>query len=45
MAARLNAAGYPDAIVIDENYGRDLRVTRPDGTPIQVNFTNHSLII
>jgi hypothetical protein len=31
--------------VIDENYGHSLRVTGPDGTPIQVNFTDHSLIV
>lgn len=45
MAARLRDAGYPDAMVIDENYGRSLRVTGPDGRPVQVNFSDTSLIM
>lgn len=44
MAARLKGAGYPDAIVIDENFGHSLRVTGPDGTLVQVNFSDRSLI-
>jgi hypothetical protein len=44
MAARLKEAGYPDAIIIDENYGHSLRVTGPDGRPVQVNFSDHTLI-
>jgi hypothetical protein len=43
MAARLKDAGYPDAIVIDENYGHSLRVTGPDGRPVQVNFSDRAL--
>jgi hypothetical protein len=45
MAARLREAGYSDAIVIDEDYGRSLQVTGPDGRPVQVNFSDHSLIV
>jgi len=45
IAARLKAAGYEDAMVIDENYGRSLRVTGPDGTQIYVNFSDRSLIV
>jgi len=44
VAARLKAAGYEDAMVIDENYGRSLRVTGPDGTQIWINFSDRSLI-
>jgi len=44
VAARLKAAGYEDAMVIDENYGRSLRVTGPDGTQIFINFSDRSLI-
>jgi hypothetical protein len=43
MAARLKGAGYPEAVVIDEAFGHSLRVTGPDGTPIQVNFSDRSL--
>ena len=45
VAARLRAAGYEDAMVIDENYGRSLRVTGPDGTQIWINFSDRSLIV
>lgn len=43
LATRLKAAGYPDAVVVDENFGHSLRVTGPDGTPVQVNFSDRSL--
>jgi hypothetical protein len=43
LAARLKAAGYPDAVVVDENFGHSLRVTGPDGTLLQVNFSDRSL--
>ncbi len=35
--SRLQAAGYADAHIIDEAFGRSLRVTDPDGVPVQVN--------
>jgi len=34
---RLVAAGFGDAVVLDESFGRSLRVTDPDGVPVQVN--------
>ncbi|HEX6445790.1 MAG TPA: hypothetical protein VF053_11935 [Streptosporangiales bacterium] len=34
---RLFAAGFTDAHVIDETFGRSLRVTSPDGVVVQVN--------
>jgi hypothetical protein len=43
IAARLAEAGFEDAIVLDENFGKILRVTGPDGTQIQVNFSDRSL--
>ncbi|HEY3503683.1 MAG TPA: hypothetical protein VGN37_12970 [Actinocatenispora sp.] len=33
---RLHGAGHADAHIIDEGYGRSLRVTGPDGAPVQV---------
>jgi hypothetical protein len=33
---RLAAAGFP-AVIIDESFGRSLRVEDPDGTQVQVN--------
>jgi hypothetical protein len=43
VAARLAGAGFPDAVVIDENFGHSLRVTGPDGTKVQINFSDRSL--
>lgn len=34
---RLFAAGFTDAHVIDETFGRSLRVTSPDGVVVRVN--------
>lgn len=43
VVARLHAAGYADAHIIDEAFGRSLRVTDPDGVPLQVNESDPSL--
>jgi len=43
VAESLAAAGFDDAIVLDENYGRILRVTGPDGVRVQINFSDRSL--
>lgn len=43
VAARLHAAGYHDAHIIDESFGRSLWVTDPDGVPVQVNESDPSL--
>ena len=37
VAARLDAAGYAHEQIVDENFGRSLRTTDPDGLPIQIN--------
>jgi catechol 2,3-dioxygenase-like lactoylglutathione lyase family enzyme len=37
VAARLEAAGIDHSGIVDENFGRLLRVTDPDGMVIQVN--------
>jgi hypothetical protein len=43
IAERLRAAGFePDAIV-DENYGRSVRVRDPDGVWVQVNENDRDL--
>lgn len=43
VLARLHAAGYPDAHIIDEAFGRSLRVTDPDGVAVQVNESDPQL--
>lgn len=37
VAGRLHTAGFGDAHIIDESFGRSLRVTDPEGFPIQIN--------
>jgi hypothetical protein len=43
VAERLTAAGFTDAVVLDENFGRVVRVTGPDGSGVQINFPDRSL--
>lgn len=43
VVERLVDAGFADATVLDENFGRIVRVTGPDGTPVQVNIADRSL--
>jgi catechol 2,3-dioxygenase-like lactoylglutathione lyase family enzyme len=43
VAARLTAAGYGPEPILDEAYGRSLRVTDPDGVPVQVNENDRTL--
>jgi hypothetical protein len=43
VAARLDAAGFPHDDIADENFGRLLRTTDPDGLAIQVNEHDASL--
>jgi hypothetical protein len=43
VAARLAEAGFADAVVLDENFGQILRVTGPDGSTVQINFSDRSL--
>lgn len=43
VLARLHAAGYRDAHIIDEAFGRSLRVTDPDGVAVQVNESDPQL--
>lgn len=43
VAARLADAGFADAVVLDENFGKILRVTGPDGSTIQINFSDRTL--
>lgn len=40
---RLFAAGFTDAHIIDETFGRSLRVTGPDGAEVRVNETDPEL--
>lgn len=43
VVRRLRAAGYEPGPIIDEAYGRSLRLTDPDGVLLQVNEHDESL--
>ena len=43
VEARLAAAGFPSEAIVDESYGRSLRVRDPDGVYVQVNENDRSL--
>lgn len=43
IADRLRTAGFLDVQILDENFGRVLRVTGPDGQPVQINFSDRTL--
>lgn len=43
LVVRLHAAGYADAHILDEAFGRSLHVTDPDGVLVQVNQSDPSL--
>jgi catechol 2,3-dioxygenase-like lactoylglutathione lyase family enzyme len=41
---RLRAAGFPpEGTVVDEEWGRSLRVRAPDGTPVQIDERDREL--
>ena len=43
LAARLTAAGFEPQAIVDENFGRSLRVVDPDGVLVQVNEHDREL--
>lgn len=43
VVARLRAAGFPAEPILDENFGRSVRVRDPDGTWVQVNEYDREL--
>ena len=43
MAARLRAAGYAPEPILDESFGRSLRIADPDGVAVQVNENDRAL--
>lgn len=43
VAARVGAAGFEVGPVIDENFGRSLRVRDPDGVWVQINLYDREL--
>ena len=43
VADRLRAAGFPVEAVVDEAFGRSLRVQDPDGVRVQVNEHDREL--
>jgi predicted lactoylglutathione lyase len=43
LAERLSAAGFEPEAIVDENFGRSLRVIDPDGALVQVNENDREL--
>lgn len=43
VAGRLRAAGFEPDPIMDENFGRSLRVRDPDGVRVQINEHDHEL--
>jgi catechol 2,3-dioxygenase-like lactoylglutathione lyase family enzyme len=43
VVARMCAAGYAPEPILDENFGRSVRVTDPDGVPVQLNEFDREL--
>ena len=43
VLARLADAGFPAEPIVDESYGRSLRVRDPDGVCVQVNENDRTL--
>jgi catechol 2,3-dioxygenase-like lactoylglutathione lyase family enzyme len=43
VAARLADAGFPAEPIVDESFGRSLRVRDPDGVYVQVNENDRTL--
>ncbi|PAK93057.1 VOC family protein [Brevibacterium casei] len=43
VAERMRGAGYESGPVIDENYGRSVRVLDPDGVWVQINQYDRDL--
>jgi catechol 2,3-dioxygenase-like lactoylglutathione lyase family enzyme len=43
VASRLTAAGYAPEPILDESFGRSLRVPDPDGVFVQVNESDRTL--
>jgi len=43
VAARLADAGFPTGPIVDESFGRSLRVRDPDGVYVQVNENDRAL--
>jgi catechol 2,3-dioxygenase-like lactoylglutathione lyase family enzyme len=43
VAARLTGAGFPVEPIVDESFGRSLRVLDPDGVYVQVNENDRTL--
>jgi hypothetical protein len=43
IAERLAAAGLDQGSILDENFGRSLRLVDPDGIPVQINENDRAL--
>ena len=45
IAERLAGAGFGAGDILDENFGRSLRVTDPDGIAVQVNENDRAIYV
>jgi hypothetical protein len=43
IAERLSGAGFDSGLILDENFGRSLRLVDPDGIAVQVNEHDSTL--
>lgn len=43
VVERLTTAGFVPGPIVDESFGRSLRVADPDGVAVQINETEHAL--
>jgi len=43
VRSRLDEAGFPGAVIVDEAHGRSLRILDPEGVPVQVNEFDREL--
>ncbi|HEY0260344.1 MAG TPA: VOC family protein [Lacisediminihabitans sp.] len=43
VRSRLTQAGFPGAVIVDEAYGRSLRILDPDGVAVHVNDFDRQL--
>lgn len=43
IQSRLDEAGFPGAVIVDEAHGRSLRLLDPEGVPVQINEFDREL--
>ena len=43
IKTRLDTAGFAGSVIVDESFGRSLRIIDPEGVPVQVNEFDREL--